>query len=201
MPDSADTPLNYCDQRGVPEWGTGPDGRPVRIADDPRLPGLYREWLADACTHPETVVIERKDSLGRLFYSPFCNGCGKLLRSHLPKRDVGLIDGRHADDMFDLNARYTAERDQRLTQIANACAERMQPANRETYDDYLRSPAWKRRAAKVMDRANNRCEGCLTNAADEVHHLTYSHMGNEFAFQLVALCEPCHRRYHARSAA
>jgi 5-methylcytosine-specific restriction endonuclease McrA len=193
--------LNWVDQEGVPQWGVGPDGRMVKIDGDPRLPGLHREWLADACRHPRPVHVARKDSAGRPFYSAFCPDCGKLLRSHLPKADVRDLVQRHPDDFHDINAAYTAQRRDQLDAIANAAAERQQPGNRQSYDDYLRSPDWQRRAAKIMDRARNLCEGCLTNAASEVHHLTYAHIGNEFAFELVALCEPCHRRYHNRSAA
>jgi len=207
MSDQANTAysekLNYCDQRGVPEWGTGPDGRPTRIAGDPRLPGLFAEWQADACTHSTTVIAACKDSMGRDYYNVFCGGCGKCLRSHLPHGEAkaAVLDKRHADDFYDLNSRYTATREERLTSIANAAAERMQPGNRASYDDYLRSDEWKRRAAKVMRRADDLCEGCLTNAATEVHHLTYANIGREFAFELVALCDVCHARTHARKVA
>lgn len=201
MSDTANSALNYCDQRCIPEWGTGPDGRPVRIADDPRLLGLFREWLADACHHPVTAITERRDRLGRTFFSVFCDGCGKLLRSHLPKSEAGTLTDKHADDFFDRNARYTAERDQALSRIANDSAERMQPRNRSDYDDYLRSDAWKRRAAKVMQRAGHVCEGCLSKPAGHVHHLTYAHLGQEFAFELIALCSACHSRVHQRRAA
>jgi hypothetical protein len=51
-----------------------------------------------------------------------------------------------------------------------------------------------------MKRENGVCQGCLTNQAEEVHHLSYAHVRNEFAFELVALCHACHRRYHATEA-
>ncbi len=201
MSDSADTPLNYCDQRTVPEWGTGPDGRPTRIAGDARLPGLFREWQADTCTHPGPVIAACKDSMGRDYFNVFCSDCGKCLRSHLPHGEAKVIDERHPDDFRDLNARYTAAREKALDRIASAAAERMQPGNRANYDDYLRSDAWKRRAAKVMQRAGDLCEGCLTNPPTEVHHRTYENLGAEFAFELLALCDVCHNRIHARKVA
>jgi 5-methylcytosine-specific restriction endonuclease McrA len=51
--------------------------------------------------------------------------------------------------------------------------------------------------AKVIKRAGGICEGCLTCAATDVHHLTYRNLFAEFMFQLVALCRGCHDRVHA----
>jgi len=67
------------------------------------------------------------------------------------------------------------------------------------YDEYLASDAWKRRRQKVIERANGMCEGCLTEPARDVHHRTYKHFKQEFAFELLALCRQCHTRVHARS--
>src|SRR5690606_38602063 len=68
------------------------------------------------------------------------------------------------------------------------------------YHAHLNSPAWQAIRAKVLARAEGRCEGCGERHAREVHHLTYEHMGHEFLFELVALCSPCHRRLHPESA-
>jgi 5-methylcytosine-specific restriction endonuclease McrA len=40
------------------------------------------------------------------------------------------------------------------------------------------------------------CEGCGDEKAQEVHHKTYKNVGDEFLFELVALCNTCHDRYH-----
>lgn len=67
---------------------------------------------------------------------------------------------------------------------------------RAQYEAYLRTPAWIDRRDRVMVRAEGWCEGCGLRPATEVHHLTYKHLFAEFLFELVALCEPCHRRVH-----
>jgi 5-methylcytosine-specific restriction endonuclease McrA len=64
------------------------------------------------------------------------------------------------------------------------------------YNQYLTTPEWKQRRAAVMRRADGICEGCGTGRASQVHHLTYKHVGNEFLFELVAVCDGCHRRLH-----
>lgn len=70
----------------------------------------------------------------------------------------------------------------------------------DAYDAYLGSPEWRYVRAKVWKRAGGVCEGCLTCAATDVHHLTYRNLFAEFMFQLVALCRGCHDRIHAPTA-
>lgn len=64
------------------------------------------------------------------------------------------------------------------------------------YNEYLRSPAWRDRAALVKKRAGGICEGCGTRPAAQVHHVTYKHVGNEFLWELRAICNNCHERIH-----
>ena len=64
------------------------------------------------------------------------------------------------------------------------------------YDDYLRSDAWQEKRRAVLKRANGICEGCGKALARHVHHLTYAHAGHELLFEMVALCEACHRICH-----
>lgn len=71
---------------------------------------------------------------------------------------------------------------------------------RDEYEQYLGSLVWRRRREKVMQRAGGQCEGCLSNQATDVHHLTYAHVYAEFAFELIALCRVCHERVHDLSA-
>jgi 5-methylcytosine-specific restriction endonuclease McrA len=67
---------------------------------------------------------------------------------------------------------------------------------RAWYDQYLLSNEWLQRRRLVLQRANGICEGCLSEPATQVHHLTYDHAGAEFAWELVAICDYCHTRFH-----
>ena len=60
------------------------------------------------------------------------------------------------------------------------------------YLEYLNSPEWQYKRAKVIQRARGYCERCHKNAAREVHHLTYARLGDEDMADLMALCRPCH---------
>lgn len=68
------------------------------------------------------------------------------------------------------------------------------------YEQYLRTPQWLSRRAKVMERANGICEGCMVERATQVHHVTYEHVGDEFLWELRAICRSCHERLHAQKA-
>lgn len=72
--------------------------------------------------------------------------------------------------------------------------------DRDDYEIYLRSDTWKRRRAKILERCGGVCEGCLTERAHDVHHKTYRHYKQEFAFELIALCRACHQRIHGKDA-
>lgn len=68
------------------------------------------------------------------------------------------------------------------------------------YNAYLQSPEWARRRQLVFDRAAGLCEGCRLGPPIQVHHRSYEHVGNEFLFELVALCESCHQKAHPDKA-
>jgi hypothetical protein len=64
------------------------------------------------------------------------------------------------------------------------------------YNTYLLSPEWQRLREQILHRANGRCEGCGQRKAVQVHHLTYEHVGQEFLWELRAVCNECHDRLH-----
>jgi len=66
---------------------------------------------------------------------------------------------------------------------------------REEYRRYLRSPQWKARCAAVLKRDKGCCRFC-GGRATQVHHLTYARIFNESLYDLVAICENCHRALH-----
>jgi 5-methylcytosine-specific restriction endonuclease McrA len=66
----------------------------------------------------------------------------------------------------------------------------------QKYRDYLKSPKWWLIRDLVLKRDKRLCQGCLTNEATQVHHLTYRHLFNEFMFELISVCSACHQRLH-----
>lgn len=126
--------------------------------------------------------------------------CGKWLRA-VPGKTT--TSGRGTCKIC-LNAVENRERNKRMDAERRAESERLERArvaqNREWWDwynAYLRSPVWRERAAMVRRRAGGICEGCGTQPATQVHHLTYKHVGREFLWELRAVCEECHDRIHS----
>lgn len=64
------------------------------------------------------------------------------------------------------------------------------------YNAYLLTPSWREKRLKVLTRAGGICEGCRERKATQVHHKSYEHVGNELLFELVAICDDCHRILH-----
>ena len=62
--------------------------------------------------------------------------------------------------------------------------------NNGTYEDYLKSPAWKVKRDAVIQRDGIQC--ICGAKATEVHHKTYNNIGKEPLSDLVALCKVCH---------
>ena len=69
-------------------------------------------------------------------------------------------------------------------------------ARTEKYHTYLKTPKWREKRSRVIDRENGICQGCRMNRIQEVHHLTYDNCGDELLFQLVGLCSDCHSKAH-----
>jgi hypothetical protein len=65
------------------------------------------------------------------------------------------------------------------------------------YSEYLKTEHWQEVRKAALKRARYRCQIC--NAADatlNVHHRTYEHRGEEYAADVVVLCENCHAVFH-----
>ena len=63
------------------------------------------------------------------------------------------------------------------------------------YSQYLQSPEWRAKRDLVLKRDNYVCQACLNALATQVHHKSYEFVdlaGSEPAFDLVAICTPCH---------
>lgn len=191
-------PLNRADERSRPEWGDGPDGKRVPLGDDALLDGAYADWLAGACQHDRLFVLKWENAGGATCYRRRCGDCGLGVGGQIRHADIaGETVTTEPRERYDRTEdAYRVRRQAEYDAIANAAAARSQPARRFEYSDYLLSDSWRRKRALILKRANHTCEGCLSRPADEVHHLTYAHIYNEFAFELVALCGTCHDRWH-----
>ena len=154
--------------------------------------------LPPRCAHERAelwVVVQSNGECVR----PICERCRSILPI-VPKKRVA---DRYAQLPRIPYAEAARRRDEMWERHAEAWRhyhEEKQRREREAffarYDKYLRSPAWRSLRQRVMRRAGGVCEGCLERRATQVHHLTYDHVFNEFAFELRAVCDGCHARLH-----
>ena len=61
-----------------------------------------------------------------------------------------------------------------------------------TYEEYIASSTWAKRAARIHKRDRNQCQTCLSTENLEVHHKTYERLFNEPDGDLITLCVICH---------
>jgi nucleoside 2-deoxyribosyltransferase len=72
-----------------------------------------------------------------------------------------------------------------------------QKSYKERYHDYLNSFQWKRLRKEKLHEAGGRCQLC--NSSEQpihVHHRTYDRVFHEELSDLIALCKPCHEKFH-----
>lgn len=68
--------------------------------------------------------------------------------------------------------------------------------DREKYYAYLKSEEWQKKKDAVFQRENGLCQGCREDPIENTHHTTYTHLFDEPLFELIGLCETCHRKVH-----
>jgi len=151
----------------------------------------------DACGDAQLERRQLKNAAGVVLHCLQCMNCGRHT-CHKIKRD-----GSNPPELDrDLAQRGEEARQQHWAQQVEAQeAERgaSREAHRQEYHAYLRSPEW----AVLRERVKQRdkvCQGCLAAPVEEVHHRTYEHVQNEFAFELIGLCRNCHARLHGVAA-
>jgi 5-methylcytosine-specific restriction endonuclease McrA len=150
------------------------------------------------CDHTKTELRRMIMKGGSGHYSMQCLRCGVSAKfvsaadvpntAVIPEYDYGLKDAYRAD----LERKKTDARERHRMLRSSM------PAFQEEYAEYLQTPEWRGRWRLVMERAKGMCEGCGKAKAQQVHHLTYEHVGNEFLWQLVAICHECHERVHRK---
>jgi hypothetical protein len=90
-------------------------------------------------------------------------------------------------------------REQRWQQSREEWQRQQDEANQEwwrRYNEYLGTDEWRRLRQLVFKRDNGICQGCYSAPATQVHYLTYRNVSQEFLWELVAVRDEWHDRYH-----
>jgi 5-methylcytosine-specific restriction endonuclease McrA len=69
--------------------------------------------------------------------------------------------------------------------------------NKEEYQVYLQSSAWRSFRRDYILDCGYKCQMCgLSTRFLQVHHKTYKNVGNEKPEDVIAICESCHQKTH-----
>ncbi len=153
------------------------------------------------CDLPALHPVKLITSSGTIQVRNQCQNCGDLRPNSLggyskEQREIlPLVDLRKREDRGNkfsemIKSFWVKVSDKRAQQQALGKQQWIQQ-----YNAYLNSPAWKEKRLSVLKRDNYLCQCCLDAYATQVHHKSYQFVdlkGNEPAFDLVAICVPCH---------
>lgn len=170
--------------RGVPKPAANPA---------PNAPGCGGYFAASPDAHSWSPTW-KTSSNGATLYAQQCLLCGT--RGRAIKRADLVRDGVDLDVLPEFNEEFREDQYRRTLEAFDARREAERSDWFQKYDEYLATPAWEARRAAVMKRSAGLCEGCRERPATQVHHLTYEHVFDEFLWELVAICNSCHKRIH-----
>lgn len=122
-----------------------------------------------------------------------CLDCGQLVGSALK------MEGRDLSQIQPVDEVLQKRTDQQWAAWSGAQAKikaALDEAWNKYYNAYLQTQEWRTKREAVLRRGNGVCEGCGRSMAEHVHHRTYENLGDEFLFELVALCRNCHQKIH-----
>lgn len=148
-----------------------------------------------SCAHVKTTLTRYTCANNSIQYVMQCNRCKARVGNAIPYRKLTHWQRKNAPP-FDSDGR-SAMRDELSHQYQLHRETFNSEAWWEAYNEYLDSPEWKNKRARVLARDNDKCterrKGC-TERATEVHHLTYDNVGNEPLEDLTSVCHNCHEQ-------
>jgi hypothetical protein len=154
-------------------------------------------YWAEKCSHGNKMIGKVSYKNGGIHIREVCLTCGAFTGSTFPKGH----DGKELPpiDYIKLRTEYDKSRTDKYSAIKQRhvhLQKKRHVGYQKEYLKYLSSDQWKQRRILVLKRANFLCEGCLHHKATIVHHLNYNSIYREMLFDLVALCDDCHKRCH-----
>jgi hypothetical protein len=171
--------------------------RPAKLNHTHELEADYRAWLAAECQHPNVEILCNVLKNGAKQVREQCVQCGKHFGTPLPHAKIADIDKLRRGTV-EHHSEYEAARREELRQIKmrHWSLQFRSGWGSVEYQEYLKSDKWKQKRDAVMRRAHGICEGCGMQNATVVHHLHYHNIYEEWLWELVALCRPCHDQSH-----
>lgn len=143
-----------------------------------------------ACPHIARELRKRVIADGRISYVKQCIDCG---HTSTPVRAASALKENPNPPLYDNHIQKRREQAKQCEY--NKFFLTSDPQLKKEYKSYLASDHWALRRKAVINRANGLCEIC-NSPAEEVHHKTYTRIGNEQPDDLMAVCRACHELIH-----
>jgi hypothetical protein len=132
------------------------------------------------------VKFTRQDGIQNLRRQCFC--CGEL------SMDLKKSLVENFDDVQEFNNDLRYLKDEFYKQVIMGLHKIKNDEAWDKYNEYLNSEKWKLKRKKVLERDNYLCQACLTNRAEQIHHLTYNNIYDEPLYELLSVCKRCHMK-------
>jgi hypothetical protein len=150
---------------------------------------LWGIAFCNDCLHINKKLVYYTDSLNRKQYVNQCTLCGykgnAVSVKGWPASTINAIPEKRQIDYAALRAVLHDTFNQAFNDLYHA-----------DFEAYYKTTEWSAKRAKVLQRDRNTCQICGAHTFI-VHHLTYAHFRDEYLFELVSLCGPCHQgKYH-----
>ncbi|MGE4197652.1 MAG: hypothetical protein AB7G11_11075 [Phycisphaerales bacterium] len=149
-----------------------------------------------ACEHETAALVCYAKSNGSQEYRRQCQRCGQTVE--VVKKASLTEAQRNAAPPYDhvLVRTWWQNKDKRNKELREERRdlERSQWWSRYTF--YLESSQWRDKRNRVLERDGNLCQACRRRPATQAHHLTYAHVFREPLFDLIAVCDVCHKALH-----
>ncbi len=142
------------------------------------------------CPHAQTRLTCRPDINGSKRYQRQCVVCGEPHGKWIAKAVAAQEMSLEAIPPFDETLRGKSQAN--LAKLDQAQIDFELTQMKPTYDEYMKSTAWYEKRDLVLKRVGGICEGCGLRAATQVHHHHYENFGDEFLWDLAAVCNQCH---------
>jgi phage terminase large subunit GpA-like protein len=150
------------------------------------------------CDCKETQVVKRLIANGKRRYEQQCQHCGKS--QAIAKNKLTFKQESEAKEYeASLVEAWDKKRAEFYDEQRKKCEQLVVEKNAAWwtwYSDYLETDKWKLKSRKVIER-DVVCQACLASPAQQAHHLTYDHVGNEPLFDLIGVCVRCHDKITA----
>jgi len=171
-------------------------GEQFTLDDTNELRSELEQHWSGGCAHPSKLICKVVVANGAVQFRHQCQICGEKIGQAIGK---SAIQAGCPDENRQLAISYDGQRKQALEAIYQKHIRIQKESTAgyaQKYEKYLGSDEWAAKRTKVLKRSSGVCEGCLDKNATQVHHLTYANVFDELMYQLVALCDECHKKTH-----